>query len=393
MVTNKDSGVPSPDRDSVGQSPLIAIFLCAVVAPLLVWSVDFVVLSLDTASMGAQARGAVYFFFVVQVSVLGWLCGKFIPWEVIRWSVYLWLLVLINMVVVISKNSGVAGWPFDVTDGLAYGFVSGELGMLVVYSVLGPWKWYWRIPLLLVGVWLLTQYITWLDPTGVPRWSRQSGWGSVLFFQGLSAFLICLALRIPGFRISLVSGESTAQSPGDARPNEQDGVRTPPQFSIFHLLVWTTALAPLFAVVRVVDWSSLSSLSAILQPLELGVCLAFISLVAIWCGLGRENLFVRIAGSLVLVSVVGSGIGKVAGAGWLDSMWINRWLSNSGTVQMQFWLTWSILASSFLAAMLMFFRATGCRLIRRFEPDSVTGRVLSFLLPKRIAIQTADVPR
>ena len=63
------------------------------------------------------------------------------------------------------------------------------------------------------------------------------------------------------------------------------------------------------------------------------------------------------------------------------------------SMYLQFWATWTILASSFLAATLMFFRATGCRVVRRFEPDSITGRVMSSMLPKRIAIRAATADR
>lgn len=385
MTDSNETTTARTTESLLDSSQRTSLILLAVVAPICLWAIDFAILSSDTSRWNAWGRTGLYFFFVLQIGVMGWLVGTFIRVGVLRWSIYCWLLVLINLVVVATKASGSTVWPPDAARYLGYAIVSGEVGLLIVWSVLGRWRWYWRIPFLFVGVGLLARFLSWFP---VVR-SLRGEWMGLLFWQGLAALVMCMLLRLFGFKLANVAQESMSSAAhDDENKNEADTTgtvaSTPPQFSIFHLLVWTTTLAPLMAIARLIEWSQFASLTVVLQPLQLGICFALVSLIAIWCGLGREHLLIRCLGTAVLTYLIGSGIGAASAANWFDAIHLNRWIGLASDFHV-FWRTWVVVASCFLSAMLMIFRAEGCRLVRKFQWNSFFGRTISFLLPQRVS--------
>jgi hypothetical protein len=264
------------------------------------------------------------------------------PWW---WCVLAWTILLIDLqVFALADSHAIWGGPATM---LALAFVSAQTGLAVVWGLLGSETWKLRVPIA-VGV------LAWALSLGSAM--HFSSMMLLLLGQTMATTAICLLLRSAGYRFAashlILSRDSPESLPG--------------QFSIRHLFFWTTALAIITAIARLLDWSLLLYLpmESIPHLLSYTALLMLVSMVATWAALGRENAIVRmLLGSLLL---------PAAGA-WLSVL--DQFIPHAQRAGLwMFWpvtqdrlfvsALWTSLAGVFLACILLVFRAQGQRLYR-----------------------------
>ena len=265
---------------------------------------------------------------------------------------------------------------------LATAILAGQLGVAIVWGILGSGHIAWRIPALLV---LLHTYWSFyflllrinLEPPG----RSFVGWDGLLATQAVLLSVLVGILRLRGY--SLVQ-----LSPEDRTTRQLGGVKTPIQFGIRDVLMWTTSLAVLLAIAKAGDLLTLRFLKQFYDPgllllFAMGICTALILIVALWSALGQGSIVARFSVLSVLSLGIGTGIGwycdtvtrKATMTSWSYSYW--HWYWNG-----YWWIGWMFLTGVLLAASLVIYRTLGYRLVRsirqpkRFaeaEPASSAG--------------------
>src|SRR5688500_4588297 len=100
----------------------------------------------DTPQLAARLA-----WYVVQVGIVGFAVGRGIEHRALRWVVFGWLMVLINLLTWI-EGAELSRWQRTAQLPVAALF-GGEIGLCVVWSFLGDTRWQLRWPamILLVG--------------------------------------------------------------------------------------------------------------------------------------------------------------------------------------------------------------------------------------------------
>jgi hypothetical protein len=125
-----------------------------------------------------------------------------------------------------------------------------------------------------------------------------------------------------------------------------------------------TAVAILLIGARALDWLIFRDLrlQEAFPATVIGTCLGVIAIAAMWTTLGSNSLWIRLL-ALVLTAA-GSGVFLK----WVSAYWVRRigpmnlwgnhivWIANEMGSS---WLVWCALATCFLAASLVIFRARG----------------------------------
>ncbi len=321
---------------------LVELFLIAVVLPGVISLVNATVLRefIKQAWYGAPIL-LIYATFVVQVAVLSWLVGSRLEQGVLKWAVFLWALVLTDLQVftITALEAGFTG-PARC---LAFAFMSGQVGLLTVWGLLSRTFWALRLPVAAVG---LSVVISFAAQFG----GASELWFAILCWQSLGTAVLCGVLWTFGFRIR------------QETPGRTDSRRL--QFSVRHLFAWTTTVACVVGIVRLLDLTSFLLLGneLMLACIGLGGCFATISMMAVWAALGAESFPIRLAGLVLSTPLIALAIGAVGLA--RRSQWTIDALFLGQSYDPKLWLTWTSLAAFFLASLLIVFRASGFRLRR-----------------------------
>jgi hypothetical protein len=311
---------------------------------------------------------ATYAMFALQVAVLGWAVGSGLRNPIVRWIVFVWALLLID-VQVVSVALSDQQWQSPATL-LAYAMLSAQAGLLAAWAALGETPWTWRLPIALTAAAGLGSFLLLVnDSYWAPWWqfSREL-WPAVLVTQSGAALILCLALAASGYRMKTVDEDANPCNGANPGPRHHRL-----QFSLKNLMIWITALGPVILVLRALNlWmTERYGLGQWIEIIILGLCLAMVSLLAVWAAAGAEGAALRIPLLLVLAPVLGAILGAMAVWGWWDRMGLNYF---SGPERVIYWTIWTTLAGYFLAGMLLIFRAQGCRLERvaRRSPFTAT---------------------
>jgi hypothetical protein len=121
----------------------------------------------------------------------------------------------------------------------------------------------------------------------------------------------------------------------------------------------------------------------VFATLSLVAALAGLSILGLWGGLGKERGYVRLPVLVILAGLVGLAIGVgdtfqffgdrvMVPDRWFLEEWPTLWWQWQAIMEgLECWMSWAVLAVTFLAGMLGMFRAAGYRLVRRppLEPD------------------------
>jgi hypothetical protein len=315
--------------------------------------------SSNPSNLAAPFLCALMAFYVLQVAIIGWSVGTYIqPWG-LRWFIYGWIMILVDLQLAAMVSKGGEG-----VNCLATAILAGQLGMILVWGILGSGHIVWRIPALLV---LLMQY--WAFFSLLLRINREPpgryviGWEGLLTTQAVLLSILGGILRLRGY--SLVK-----LAPSDESFRINEDAKKPIQFGIRDVFVWTTSLAILLAIAKAGDLLSLRFLKQFYDPgllllLVIGICTAIILIVALWSALGQGRMIVRFSVLAFLSLGIGIGIGwycsrlarRTAATAWnysyFDWYWNGYW-----------WIGWMFLTGALLAASLIIYRALGYRLVR-----------------------------
>jgi hypothetical protein len=305
--------------------------------------------------------------FVVQVGLLGWLCGRWIdhPWW--RWGLYVWGWVLVDLQVFAAAG---------LADGASYGshgrmlpgsLFAAQAGLAMVWGFLGSSRWTLRIPACTLLVFVFA-------------WLSRSGYGMVremVPVQLAALAALCGLLALQRFRLWPIAG-AAATAPGSP---SSPGLPTM-QFGIRHVLIWTTSLAVLLGMLRALELLSLESLRMFYQEgffslASLGIAVAITFVAAVWAALGAGPAWLR----LPLLGLVLPAAGLAMAVLFWNADRI-RWspgttfsdLWNQPWMWQQFWrediwlAVWVALAGSLLFASLIILRTIGYRLVRTARP-------------------------
>jgi hypothetical protein len=297
--------------------------------------------------------------FVFQIGCVGVIAGRYIPVAWLRWTLFGWTLLLINLQICLVTNmQGARGryWELEIPC-LAAALFSGQVGFAAVWGVFGIGRWYWRCPAMLGLTLLLTT--AWMTIETLDAWT-------VAFItQAVAVVAICAPLRFVGFHLQPLDGHSQLAAV-DAREPE------PLQFQIRHVLGWTTGLAILLGLAKGLDLLNLETLRRIVRPevafvSSLALASAIVIVVALWAALGQGSRLMRYSVLVFATMAVG---GSIAGycAYWIYLRQSNlvRWSELFRWYNIEWWwLAWTPLSAGFLVASLLILRTTHYRLVKQ----------------------------
>jgi hypothetical protein len=290
---------------------------------------------------------AVFGLFVGQTGMLTYVAGKWLPNWGWRLVVLCWSMLLINLLLGHAVSVGK-----DINEVLSLAFSSGQIGALVVWTILGSTTWRRRLAffsLAFVPVFLFGragQVLIW-------GW-HSDPWRIIVFVQAVGTCVLAAALQVGGHRIEPAERRESPGKPG------------PIQFSIRHLLIATTGVAIIVPIVQEMLRASSQLLGwrQWLHALSDGVVLAVVSLAAMWAALGVGRWWIKIMTFAILALAAGASLCWLEKTVLYPVPWSPTW-KESLTYAGWWWVAWTSLAGSFLAGMLLVLRATGYRLVRR----------------------------
>jgi len=199
------------------------------------------------------------------------------------WGILLWGVVLMDLQV--FAIAGGSSWSRANAVGIA--FASSQAGALICFAALGATSGRLRIPAAAIGLAFTFFFAVSLSAT--------DAWYTVLLLQALATAIVCLVLRWLGFRIERVDLLDT-----------EERAENRMQFSIRHLFYWTTGVAIILALGRLIGWRTLlwMGTQTDLHLLTFAPLLTLVSILAMWGALGRERWIARL--SVLLVMLQGS---------------------------------------------------------------------------------------
>ena len=342
--------------------PLLRLLLAGMAVPAACAALDHALL---TQLMMGTANGSVMVLtlaaFIFQVGLFGVMCGKFIDHPVLRWAIYIWCWVLVDLQCLTAGSlAGPSYYWGNMQRLLPTSLFNAQLGLVTIWAVLGTLRWYFRLPAALVLATLCALPL--LDSH-----YHGSELGGLFFMQTCVLAFICGVLRWQRFRL-VQPVKLAAEARGDL---------TRLQFGVRHVLIWTTSLAVVLALARALNVLSPGFVAEMLGQRWLvnvtaGGLIAVVLVLALWAGLG-EGSWLR----LLALAIVAPQAGTLVAA----SEWYNHWNTPQGMWAVnpplwssaywngwwdtEWWLcAWTCLAGGLLFAALLIYRTLGYRLTR-----------------------------
>jgi len=337
---------------------LVGVLFPAIFSTLDHWLLSRILLELPSARHMALTMAT----FVAQVGIMSWLCGRLLTNPLWRWGLYVWSWVLIDLQL-FAASSFSGRW----TDRgqLPASLFAAQIGLTIVWAVMGDTQWAIRLPVCaLLGTAL-----------ALPM-NLGYGYASEVFpIQLVALAILCLLLRWRKFRLVRL-GEPEGAGPADATV-APGSPRT--QFSIRHVLIWTTSLAVLLGVLRALDRLSLAAWVPLFREGHLavltgGILLACAFVVVLWASLGSGSAWVRLPILVVGLAVSGFALGIIHFCSTANPRvsFAELWMYRREFWPYSSWLVvWVALAGSLLFASLLILRAVGYRLVRAAKKPPV----------------------
>jgi hypothetical protein len=311
---------------------------------------------------------ALFGFYVLQVAGVGWAVAKFVqPWP-LRWIIYAWTMLLIDLQLLFLSQSVSS----EAVRSLSHGIFAGQLSLFVVWGILAGGPLVWRLPALLVVLWVYLNFYSLLVLMRQPNWMFLS-WSDLVVMQTVVLSILCGALRLAGFSLALVSDDTV--SAGNQQTPAGPGRRSLLQFGIRDVLIATTSLALLLALAKAGDLLTLQYVRHIydrgfLFVFTIAIGTAAVVIVALWSALGRGHILIRAVTLLAASLAVGwplgwycVNIGQPSSQATMfttsHAYWLDQWYSPG-----YWWLGWMFLTGALLAASLVIYRTLGYRLVR-----------------------------
>ncbi len=296
--------------------------------------------------------------FVSQIGIMGVVCGRWIEPPLLKWLLYGWTWLLIDLQTLVAWALADQTWWGNVFQVTA--LLTAQLGLVIIWAFLGPSRWTTRWPFALVLTTVLLLLLIraryWSDNMAV-----------VFLTQTISLGVVCIVLRWRGIRLVKANPETIAQGPVDADDLQAS------QFGLRHVLIWTTAIAIVCGLVRAVglpfQQESVVFYYPLLPQFFCGAAVSFSLLVAFWAALASGRAWPRWCFALLVLPATGAACGALdwhalyARSPWLGQMSWWDFLRN-GYVSERYVFTWICLAGATLFAALLFVRSQGYRLAR-----------------------------
>jgi len=292
-----------------------------------------------------------YPWLALTTAALSFSTGRLLhpPW--LRWSVFAWGLVLLDLIVFIACITR------RVDPQFGYILVSAQISLLTLWGVLGPGRWQWRLPLVAAMTPLVVAYCG----TFVGTYSRSAsrGWNFMMLVTAVVVIALCGGLRYLGFTLRSAQRASTTDDGLGYQPSYQFGVK--------HMLIWLTVAGPLLLFIRGLDLGNRGFFTAAV----LAVALSTVNLLAIWAVLGEGHWLIQLASLIAAPPLI--AIGMTYYSGYLKAVALRvrpagqNWYGSVGwsLVEMeQLWIAWLWLNAALLAALLLYLRTIGYRLAR-----------------------------
>jgi hypothetical protein len=351
-------------RPTTATFDLRRLALIAAVLPAAIATVNYGLAAWNSSRMADPSAVGLHFaWYVIQVGLVGVIVGRGIAWSWLRWLVFGWLLLLINLLAATAALD--AGIRWRPEQSLPPGaLLAGQMGLCVVWAFLGDTFWPIRWPVMIMAIAGL--YFLWL---GFGNQHTHKIWTELLLLQVLTLSVLCFWLWFFRFRlrqVELVHAETKAS-------------RRPLQFGIKHVLIWTTALAMLLGAAKAMDllrWEVARELirAGLVWKLSVATTSAIVIVVALWVALGQGHWIVRYGLGLLLTLLIGSGLAtwsrfnaanlqallNTGRRGWGWENWeLMLWYEVGW-----WWLGWQLLCGGLLVATLLILRVLSYRLVR-----------------------------
>ena len=348
---------------------LSRIFLIGAGLPAVIAALNYALL-FRVYSVTVESIALYFVCFVLEVGLVGAIVGYHVerPW--LRWTLYVWLMALINLMTFTIVGAFGLSSPAAAIPPAA--LFAGQIGLCVTWACFGDGRWQVRVPAMaaiaggLYFVWGLTSLSSYENQT----------WNEMLLWQVASLSTLCVVLRLKGFRLSREELTEVAAS----------GRRlAATQFGIRDVLILTTVLAVLLGIARALDMLSARAAQDLLRSgaiakLSITIVGAIAIVVALWMALGSGSFWVRYP----------VGISAILFLGLLVAVWSRfrlfflqtpgRRLGSSDFEVIRlyetgpWWIGWLFLSGGLLAATLIILRARGYRLVRVRQMPSNGGR-------------------
>jgi hypothetical protein len=284
-----------------------------------------------------------------STAVLSWCSGRYLPSALLRWIVFAWCLVLLDLLTLAATQDN------RIPDHFGYLLVSSQISLLVIWAVLGSVSWQWRLPAVLAVSPLVMGFSGEISRS----WWGQA-WNVTMIFATLAVALVSFGLRWRGFRLERPQRE--------AQSKDEIASVAANQFGIKHMLVWATAIVPLLLLMRGLDFlvlGGVQDIESVFAAVAVAASLATVNLLAIWAVLGAGPWLLR----LVMLCAIPP---LLAAALLYYSLYLHRTYGNWPNVPIldalidmrQYWFVWLWSDAALLAALLLFLRASGYRLLR-----------------------------
>jgi hypothetical protein len=293
-------------------------------------------------------RMSLYFpIAAISVAVLGWCSGTYLRKAWIGWLVFGWSLVLLDFLTLLATAD------FGVRDEFAYVLISAEISLLVLWAVLGPGRWQWRIPIVMALSPIVSVYLIDLSIRDVSQ-----HWNRMMIFTTAVVAVLCIGLRLFGFLLQNLY-------PLDPEAQSVDKKRTL-QFGMKHILIWMTVTGPIVLISREIDVDG----QTLFPTLLVAASAATINLIAIWAVLGSGFWPLRLLACFLVPYAVGVGLESYS-ANLFASVKLRPVYSTSIAYIMGYmrdhWRLWMFFDAALLGGLLLFLRASGYRLVRQIE--------------------------
>ena len=184
-----------------------------------------------------------YPWMALSTAVLSWSAGRYLSPAWLRWVVFAWCLILLDMLTIAACLTHRTEMHFG------HMMVAAQISLIVLWTVLASGNWQWRMPL---GLFAAAGLIVFAS-TFRPYWGRPD-WNLLMIVTTLVILLVCGAIRLSGFALQQPTRETLGWS-------DHHSLKTI-QFGLKHMLLWATALVPLLLVMRGLDFFVLKRLGA-----------------------------------------------------------------------------------------------------------------------------------
>jgi hypothetical protein len=316
----------------------------------------------ELVSSDHDLRVWLYPWMALTTAVLSWSIGRYLSPAWLRCLVFAWCLALLDLLTITACLT-------YVPRHLGYALVSAQTSLIVLWAILAKANWQWRLPAVLTTATAVIVFSGTFDDA----WNARD-WNLLMIVTAIVVALICVALRTGGFALQHIDRQAVG-------PIDDESLGTH-QFGLKHLLLWAAALAPILLVARTLDFLLLARLGGpdLFSFVLVALSVATVNLIAIWAVLGRGRFFVRSIAVLVIPYLLALGLSqylqyiestyrvwRIGSRGQSYQSWSNAWynsLVNGIFDANEAWSSWLWLDAALLAALLLFLRASGYRLLR-----------------------------